>query len=153
LGAHAELGGHEFCDVDVEPAHRAGSSAEREIVRVSADAQDARGRMRCRSNDGQSSRDQDCEAHSHHWTSMLSGPCSPGRALRAGLPGPCVSTRGRGGDAAAARAAHRLGISKTKSVPPSALAATIFSPIGPKKAGIAKVRPDTTATYCLPSSS
>jgi hypothetical protein len=40
----------------------------------------------------------------------------------------------------------------TNSVPPSGLAATIFSPSGPKKAGIDSVRPETTATYCLPSS-
>src|SRR6185369_9868883 len=39
----------------------------------------------------------------------------------------------------------------TNSVPPSGLAATIFSPSGPKKAGIDSVRPETTATYCLPS--
>ena len=40
---------------------------------------------------------------------------------------------------------------KTNIVPPSGLALTIFSPSSPKKAGIDWVRPETTATYCLPS--
>ena len=45
------------------------------------------------------------------------------------------------------------GSSNTNRVPPSGLASTICLPIGPRKTGIEKVRPDTTATYCLPSSS
>jgi hypothetical protein len=45
------------------------------------------------------------------------------------------------------------GNSKTNSAPPSGLEANIRSPVFPRKLGGVLSRPETTATYCLPSSS
>ena len=110
--------------VHVDAALTIAGMAERQVVRIAAETQAG---AVARGLDGAGAeRDQD-DRHEH--AERAEAPRAPARP---------------------ATADHWVGSSKTNSVPPSGLAATIFAPTGPRKRGMVKVRPDTTATYCLP---